>query len=107
MSTAGALEQQVLRVGVARAHLEVAAHAVEGEAFVGDVAEVEREPSRQLRHAQQAEHAARARLHVAQLAVLERERSVPSMRARTSSTGRPATRGWPRSCAFFASTASR
>ena len=46
-----ALEQQVLRERIARAHLEIAPHAVEGEALVGDVAEIERESPRQLRHA--------------------------------------------------------
>ena len=65
-----ATEQEIAGKRVAVAQLEVALHAVECEALLGQIAEIEREPPRQRRDAEQPEHASGAGLHRDELTVL-------------------------------------
>ena len=72
----GAEDRQVVGPGLALRDAHVAVDAVEGEALVEEVAEIQGQASRQLRDPEQAEHAPGARFQLQQPAVLHVHRDL-------------------------------
>src|SRR5690606_16310724 len=64
-----AVDLQVVAARAAPVEADAALDVVEREPFREEIAEIQRQPTRQLGDAQQAEHAARARLHLEQPAI--------------------------------------